>query len=105
MPAEHHPKLSVRFNPDGYRQLRALAAARGISLSRCLRQLVDEASPDAAPKPASAPERGDLLDLLRERAQDGNVSAIRALLEIERQRDPRQGALAALERVVEARRQ
>jgi hypothetical protein len=45
-----------------------------------------------------------LLDLLRERATDGNVAAISRLLEFERQRDPRPEAMAALERIAEERR-
>ena len=46
MPTKADPTLSVRFAPEGYRRLRELAAARRVSLSGCVRQLVDEAAPD-----------------------------------------------------------
>jgi hypothetical protein len=82
MPADHDPKLSVRFGPDGRRRLEALAEARGVSLSRCVRQLVDEASVDAPRQPRRHLSEEELLDLLRERAEDGNVGAISRLLEI-----------------------
>ncbi|MCE3266401.1 MAG: hypothetical protein K0S15_1110 [Solirubrobacterales bacterium] len=51
MPASD-PELTARFGPEGRRRLEALAEARGVTLSRCVRQLVDEAAPDS---PASAP--------------------------------------------------
>lgn len=105
MPAQTHPKLSVRFGPEGRRRLEAVAAARGVSLSRCVRQLVDEAAPDVPPKPRKHLSEDDLIDLLHERAADGNVTAIRALLEMERQRDPRKASIDALQRMAEAHRQ
>jgi hypothetical protein len=43
--------------------------------------------------------------MLRERAEDGNVTAIRSLLEMERHRDPRQAALRALQRMAAGREQ
>lgn len=70
-----------------------------MNLSRALRQLVDEAAPDAPPQARPHLSKDQLLDLLRERAEDGNVSAIRTLLEIERQADPREGAMLALEQM------
>jgi len=100
---ERHPKLSVRFNPDCYARLQAIAKARGVNLSRCLRQLVDEAAPNAPPEARPHLSRERLLDLLRERAEDGNVSAIRTLLEIERQADPRDRAMLALEQMAKGR--
>jgi hypothetical protein len=95
--------MSVRFNPDGYARLRAIAEARGVNLSRALRQLVDGAAPDAPPQARPHLSKKRLLDLLRERAEDGNVSAIRTLLDIERQADPRAGAMAALEQMAKGR--
>jgi hypothetical protein len=53
--------------------------------------------------PAEFERLEQLLDLLRERAQDGNVAAISRLLEIERMRDPRSAAIAALERITKGR--
>lgn len=100
MPTESDPKITVRLGPDGLRRLEALLKARGIrSKSRCVRQLIDEATPDAPrPRPRRLTEE-DLIDLLRERAADGNVSAINKLLEIERQRDPKRAALSTLEQL------
>jgi hypothetical protein len=103
MPAERHPTLSVRFSPDGYRRLKALAEARHVSLGRCVRQLIDEADVDVPPKPRRELSEAKLLDLLRERAEDGNVTAISRLLEIERTRDPRSAASAALEGMTKGR--
>ena len=103
MPARNHPTIHVRLSPDGLRKLQALAESRGVNRSRCIRQLLDEATVSGHPRRRLSEEK--LLDLMNERARDGNVSAIRALLEIERQKDPRQGALDALERMAESRRQ
>lgn len=103
MPHERHPRVSVRFAPDGYARLQAIAEARGVNPSRCLRQLVDEASPETPPPNRRHLSQERLLDLLRERAEDGNVSAIRTLLEIERQADPRAAAMDALSQMAKAR--
>src|SRR5688572_28447293 len=105
MPAESHPQMSVRFAPEGYRRLCVLAVSRNVSLSLCVRQLVDEASPDASPRPRRHLSEDELLDMLRERAEDGNVTAICSLLEMERNRDPRQASMDALQRMAEAHRQ
>jgi hypothetical protein len=105
MPARSDPTLTVRFAPEGYRRLQALAQARGVNLSRCVRQLVDEADVDAPPRPRRRLSESQLLDLLRERAEDGHVAAISRLLELERQRDPRAAALDQLERVAKGREQ
>lgn len=97
---ESDPRITVRLGPDGRERLEALAASRGVSSSRCVRQLVDEAAPDGPrPKPRRLSE-DELLDLLRERALDGNVSAITRLLEIERRSRP-VGALDALRRMTD----
>jgi hypothetical protein len=50
------------------------------------------------------PSEEELLDLLAEKARMGNVSAIRALLVREEQKDPRKAALALFEEMA-ARRQ
>ena len=104
MPAQDHPKLSIRLGPEDRSRLDVLARRRNMNLSRCVRTLIREASPDEAPARERLSEE-KLLDLLRERALDGNVSAITRLLEIERQRDPKAATLATLQRMAEARRQ
>jgi hypothetical protein len=95
--------LSLRLTPAGHRRLCALAESRGVNLGRCVRQLIDEADVDQPAPPRAALSEDQLLDLLRERAQDGNVAAISHLLEIERTRDPRSAAIAALERMTKGR--
>jgi predicted DNA-binding ribbon-helix-helix protein len=95
--------LSLRLTSEGHRRLSALAEARGVNLGRCVRQLIDEADVDAPAKPRRELSEADLIDLLRERAADGNVSAITRLLDLERQRDPRADALAALEAIAQER--
>jgi hypothetical protein len=67
------------------------------------------------PSPTPAPtwrhrtptDESELLELLAEKARQGNVAAIRVLLvrEEERDRDPRARSLALLQEMAEARRQ
>jgi predicted transcriptional regulator len=97
--------MSLKLSPEGYRRLQAIAEARGVNPSHALRQLIDEADVEAPAKPRRELSENDLIDLLRERAQDGNVAAITRLLEIERTRDPRQAALSALQRMAGGREQ
>ncbi len=77
MPAKNHPTIHVRLSPDGLRKLEALAESRGVNRSRCIRQLLDEATVKGHPLRRRLSEE-KLLDLMNERARDGNVSAIRA---------------------------
>ena len=69
MPGSHDPKLSVRFAPEGYRRLQKLSAQRNVSLSRCVRQIVDEVAADTRRRSRRALSEEELLDLLRERAE------------------------------------
>ena len=39
---------------EGYRRLREIAEARSVSMSRCVRELVDEAAVDPAPSSRAA---------------------------------------------------
>jgi hypothetical protein len=103
MPLTRH--VSLRLTPDGYRRLQAIAEARHVSPGHALRQLVDEADVDTPAKPRRKLSEAELLDLLGERAEDGNVTAIRSLLEMERHPDPRQAALRALQRMAAGREQ
>jgi hypothetical protein len=87
-------RLTFRLTPAEFERLEALAKARDVTW--------DAACATSWPRPTSISPRGlatrsprkQLLDLLRERAQDGNVAAISRLLEIERTRDPRSAAIA-----------
>jgi hypothetical protein len=96
--------LTLRLTPDGYRRLEAIAEVRHVKPGHAVRQLIDEADVDVPAKSRRKLSEDELLDLLRERATDGNVAAIVRLLEIERSRDPRSEALAALQRIAEERR-
>jgi hypothetical protein len=98
-------RLSVRLTDRMFRELDALAAERGINRTRLVRQLLEAGlrDRDSIPPP-DTPSEEELLDLLAEKARMGNVSAIRALLVREEQKDPRKAALALFEEMA-ARRQ
>lgn len=100
---DRHPRISIRLTSDCHARLRKLAEARGVNMSRCVRELIAAAAPDAPSPPRPKLSEDRLLDLLRERAEDGNVAAIRILLELERQADPRAAALDALAAMAEGR--
>lgn len=96
-------QLGVRLSQTQHRKLAEMAAEAGATKSDIVRRLIDVAGPKVdAPE---APTEQELLELLAERARQGNVGAIRALLDAERQRDPRRAALQALEQMPEGRRQ
>jgi hypothetical protein len=86
-------------------RLDVLAQERGIDRSRLVRQLLEAGLQGRPAPPSGALSEQDLLDLLTERARQGNVSAIRSLLLREEQADPRHRALLAFEQIVEGRRQ
>lgn len=88
-----------------FRELDALAAERGIASTRVMRQLLEAGLRDRDTiSPPDMPSEDELLELLAEKARMGNVSAIRALLVREEQKDPRKQALALFEEMA-ARRQ
>ena len=86
-------------------QLDALAQERGVDRTRVVRQLLEAGLRDRPPPPSETPSDQELLELLAEKARMGNVSAIRALLVREEQKDPRKAALALFEDMEAARRQ
>jgi hypothetical protein len=88
------PMLSVRLPMRTIEQLDALAAERGITRTRVVRQLLGAGligRPAPSTEPPTEPE---LVALLSERARAGNVSAIRSLLTREHLTDPRERAIA-----------
>ena len=97
-------RLSVRLPDRTFRQLDALALARGVTRTGLVRQLLEAGLRDRPAPPSDMPSEEELLDILAEKARKGNVSAIRALLIREEQRDPRVQALALFEEMA-ARRQ
>jgi hypothetical protein len=85
-------------------QLDALAAERGVTRTRLVRQLLEAGLRDRPPPSSDTPSEEELLELLAEWAWMGNVAAIRTLLVREEQKDPREAALALFEEMA-ARRQ
>jgi metal-responsive CopG/Arc/MetJ family transcriptional regulator len=76
--------LSLRLSKHLLERLDALAAARGLDRSRTLRQIIAEAAMTPEER-AELPSEHELVGLLVERARSGNVSAIKTLLERERE--------------------
>jgi predicted transcriptional regulator len=73
-------QLSLRLSRDLMRRLQRLADARGVDRSRCLRDLIREASMTPQER-SEAPDRDELMTLLADKARDGHVGAIRLLLD------------------------
>jgi hypothetical protein len=86
------------------RELDVLAAERGISRTRLVRQLLEAGlrDRDSIPPP-DTPSEEELLAILTERARAGNVAAARTLLIHQEQKDPRKQALALFEEMATRR--
>jgi hypothetical protein len=95
-------RLSVRLTDRMFWQLDSLAAERGVTRTRLVRQLLEAGLRDRRPPPSEGPSE-ELLDLLAEKARAGNVAAIRTLLVREEQRDPRAQAMALFQAMAERR--
>jgi predicted transcriptional regulator len=89
--------VAVRLPAHTVERLDLLADEQGLSRSRLVRALIEQALEDAPAIDVQEPSEDELLELLATRAREGNVSAIRSLLERCERADPRQRALAALE--------
>jgi hypothetical protein len=96
-------RLSVRLTDRMFLQLDALAQERGVTRTRLVRQLLEAGLRDRPKPPSETPSEEELLALLTEKARMGNVSAIRALLAREEQKDPRKAALALFEEMAAKR--
>jgi Ribbon-helix-helix protein, copG family len=90
-------RLSVRLTDRMFWQLDSLAADRGVTRTRLVRQLLEAGLRERPPPPSETPSEEELLELLAEKARIGNVAAIRTLLVREEQKDPRKQALALSE--------
>jgi hypothetical protein len=88
------PMLSVRLPTRTIEQLDALAAERGVTRTRVVRQLLDAGLIGRLAPSSEPPSEAELVTLLSERARAGNVSAIRSLLVREHVADPRERAIA-----------
>ena len=97
-------RLSVRLTDRMFWQLDSLAAERGVTRTRLVRQLLEAGLRDRPAPHSETPSEDELLELLAEKARMGNVAAIRTLLVREEQKDPRAQALALFEEMA-ARRQ
>jgi hypothetical protein len=96
-------RVTVRLSDRMSGQLEAAAAAAGVPAARFVRQLIAHAvvgSPVESPEP---PSEEELIDLLAEKARQGNVAAIRSLLARGHATDPRERALAVLQEMVAER--
>ena len=99
MPDRHRERtavarVSVRLTDRLFAQLDVLAAERGVTRTRLVRQLLEAGVHDRPAAPTEKPSEEELLELLAEKARMGNVAAIRTLLVREEQKDPRAQALA-----------
>jgi hypothetical protein len=84
-------------------QLEEAAAAAGVPAARFVRQLIADAVAGRPVGQPEAPSEEELLDLLAEKARQGNVAAIRSLLAREQAADPRQRAMALFAEMVAER--
>lgn len=96
-------RLSVRLTDRMFLQLDALAAERGVDRTRLVRQLLEAGLRERPAPPSDPPSEEELLDLLAEKARQGNVAAIRSLLMREENRDPRSRALALFSEIAAER--
>lgn len=97
---------TVRLSSADEAHLAAVAAQRGCSVSAVIRELVgrDRAGqPPADPRPAVA-DRDEALALLTEAARDGSVTAMRALLAVQRAPETTEATRDGIIDVLAARR-
>jgi predicted transcriptional regulator len=97
-------RLTIRLPESTLRRLDSLASERGIGRSRVVRQLL-EGGLAAGPSVAAPeePSEDELLELLADRAREGHVSAITALLNRQDDPDPRARAMEALQQLARER--
>jgi Ribbon-helix-helix protein, copG family len=97
------PTLSLRLPETTIAALDELAAERGVTRTRAVRQLLDAGLDGRPTVPSEPPTEAELVALLSERARAGNMSAIRSLLAREHLTDPRGRAAALFAILVEGR--
>jgi hypothetical protein len=84
-------------------QLEAAAKERGMSCARFVRHLISDAVAGTPVRSAGRPSEEELLELLAEKARQGNVAAIRSLLTREALSDPRSRAIELFQEMVAER--
>ena len=86
-------RVTIRLTDRMSTQLEAVAAERGVSCARFVRELIAQAVAGKRVEGLGPPAEDELLDLLAEKARGGNVAAIRSLLAREYVKDPRTRAV------------
>jgi ribbon-helix-helix CopG family protein len=88
------PRLSFRVPARTLARLDALARERGVTRTRLMRQALERLVDGVGSASPDLPDEQELLDLLAEKARQGNVAAIRSLLARGEMTDPRARAVA-----------
>jgi hypothetical protein len=96
-------RLSVRLTDRMFWQLDELASERRVTRTRLVRQLLEAGLRDRPAPVSEPPSEEELLELLAEKARQGNVAAIRSLLAREQLSDPRSRAIALFQEMVAER--
>jgi len=98
-------RVTVRCTERLLHRLDALARERGRTRAALVREMLEAGVQGVAAPPSESPTEEELLELLSEKARQGNAAAIRSLLARTDDTDPRQRALAAFEAIAAERRQ
>ena len=96
-------RVTVRLSDRMSAQLEEAARARGVPAARFVRQLIAEAVAGRPVEPPDPPSEDELIELLAEKARQGNVAAIRSLLARDHATDPRERAMAIFQEMVTER--
>ena len=96
-------RVTVRLTDRMSVQLEAVAAERGVSCARLVRELISQAVTGTKVEGLGPPAEEELLELLAEKARAGNVAAIRSLLAREYVKDPRTRAIDLFSEMVAER--
>jgi hypothetical protein len=94
-------RVTVRLTDRMAAQLDAAARDHGMSRARYVRHLISGAVTGKPVETPGHPSRDELLELLAEKARQGNVSAIRSLLTREEYENPRGRLISEFRRMAE----
>ena len=94
-------RVTVRLTDRMAEQLSRAAGERGVSCARFVRHLISGAVAGTPVDRPDQPTRDELLELLAEKARQGNVSAIRSLLAREADQNPRERLMSEFRRMAE----
>jgi hypothetical protein len=96
-------RVTVRLTDRMAAQLEAVASKHCVPGARFVRQLIAQAVAGQRVEGLGPPSEEELLDLLAEKARQGNVAAIRSLLAREQLSDPRSQAVALFQELAAER--